>query len=105
VDPQGDVGRLVLGGETEQLGRQQRAVVVVECAVEHEHALREQLASRRLAERGYLGVFFCHASSLSGARRSRAASCSRRIRWERRHAPSRMLVPRFGARCGTWGAL
>ena len=56
VDPQGDVGCLVLGREREQLRRDQRAVVVVERAVEHEHALVEQLAPRLGAELGDLAL-------------------------------------------------
>jgi hypothetical protein len=38
VDPERDVGVGVLVGEGEELGREQGAVVVVEDAVEHEHA-------------------------------------------------------------------
>ena len=63
VDPQRDVGCLVLGRERQQLRRDQRAVVVVERAVEHEHALVEQLAPRLGAELGDL-AFFCHAPSV-----------------------------------------
>ena len=66
VDPQGDVGCLVLGREREQLRRDQGAVVVVERAVEHEHALVEQLAPRLGAELGDLSVV-CHAPSVRGA--------------------------------------
>ena len=72
VDPQGDVGCLVLGGEREQLRRDQRAVVVVERAVEHEHALVEQLAPRLGAELGDLSVV-CHAPSVRAAPRAAAS--------------------------------
>ncbi len=64
VDPQGDVGCLVLRREREQLRRDQRAVVVIERPVEHEHALVEQLASRFGAELRDLHVV-CHDHSVN----------------------------------------
>ena len=74
MDPERDVGCLVLGREREQLRRDQGAVVVVERAVEHEHALVEQLAPRLGAELGDL-AFFCHAPSVRDRRaRARAGS-------------------------------
>src|SRR2546430_326686 len=63
VDPQRDVGARILGGEREQLGGEQRAVVVVEHPVEHEYPPQQQLLPDPLAELRDL-VFVSHASSL-----------------------------------------
>ena len=86
MDPQGDVGCLVVGGQREQLRRDQRAVVVVERAVEHEDALVEQLAARLGAELGDLSVV-CHAPSVPRRRGCGIPFRPRRIRPERPAVP------------------
>src|SRR5215831_1083506 len=63
TDPQGDVGAGILGGEREQLRREQRSVVVIEHAVEHEYPRKQQLLPLECAEdRGLFVV--SHASTL-----------------------------------------
>src|SRR5262249_29918166 len=67
VDPQGDAGAGILSGEREQLRREQRSVVVIEHAVEHEYPLQQQLLPLALGEgRGFLVV--SHASTLRHGR-------------------------------------
>nr|BFF08951.1 hypothetical protein GCM10025699_02540 [Microbacterium flavescens] len=66
MDPERDIGCLVLGRERQKLRREERAVVIVERTVEHEHALVEQLAPGFGPEHGDL-AFFCHDLSLRGA--------------------------------------
>ena len=63
----------ILGGQREQLRRQQRAVVVVEHAVEHQHPPAEQLLAGPLAELRNL-VFVSHASTVPRGRRAENAA-------------------------------
>ena len=65
--PQRDVGGGILGGEGEQLRREQRAVVVVEHPVEREYPPEQRLLPDALAE-GRVLVFVSHASSLRHGR-------------------------------------
>jgi len=67
VDPQGDVGCGIRGGERHELGGEQRAVVVVENAVEHEHALLVELTASGVGEADGAG-FVAHAFSLRRGR-------------------------------------
>src|SRR5689334_21314351 len=76
VDPQRDAGAGVLGGEREQLGGEQRAVVVVEYSVEHEYPPQQQLLPDPLAEQGDL-VVVSHASSLRHRHRPRSPTLLR----------------------------
>lgn len=75
VDPEGDVGDGILCGEREQLRHQQRAVVVVEHAVEHEHAFVEQGAARFGAELRD-GILFAHAPIVRARAEARGGICS-----------------------------
>ena len=78
VDPQRDVGDGVLGGQREQLRHQQRAVVVVEHPVEHQHPAQQQLLPGPLAELRNL-VFVSHDPSLRHGSRPARARCPRQI--------------------------
>jgi hypothetical protein len=73
VDPQRDIRAGILGGEREQLGGEQRAVVVVEYSVEHEYPPQQQLLPDPLAEQGGL-VVVSHVSSLRHRHRPQSLS-------------------------------
>jgi hypothetical protein len=70
VDPQGDIGGGILGGEHEQLRGEQRSVVVVEHAVQHEGPPQQHLLPHPFAKQRVL-LIVSHAFSLRDERPER----------------------------------